>query len=257
VNASLNVCLSKVLHADVKIIFVFLVLADCFFAELTLSQQQAEFLFESFSASIENRNLSVFNNEEELIYQKEFYNPLCYKADLDLDLSDELLVKDSVKKSGSLCFTLYVFNTLDTFYLADSIDSGEVFPFETEDRETGEIILVCGNPSFTLFNQGDSAFLPLNCFRFSEAEVYKANDEVYDIFISANDAIIKYLDEFYNSAKRNCTTTEKIKPAIAAAYVNYINAGENSVANQFLKNYYLCKDINQFKDNIMELIEKD
>ncbi len=43
---------------------------------------------------------------------------------------------------------------------------------------------------------------------------------------------------------------------IAAVYANYINAGEKSVASQFLKNYYLCEDLEQFKQKLNELIKR-
>jgi hypothetical protein len=234
-----------------------LFIIDCLFSEFSVSQGKESFLFESFTANLDKARLSVFNNNEELIYEKEFFHPSCYTSDLDEDLSEELLVKDSIMKSGKYYFTLYIYNMLDTFRLADSIYSGALSPYEAGIIETGEKILVCGNPDFETFGSGNNNFLPVSCYKFSDAEIHQVNDEIYDIFISANEEIIDFMDEFYNSESKDCITTEKLKSAIAAVYVNYINAGENSVANQFLKNYYLCKDSNGFINKIKQLMIKD
>ena len=76
-------------------------------------------------------------------------------------------------------------------------------------------------------------------------QFFLVNDEVYNVFINENESIINYLDDYLNDNSKNCKTSITVKAAIAAAYANYINAGEKSVASQFLKNYYLCEDLEQ------------
>ncbi len=73
------------------------------------------------------------------------------------------------------------------------------------------------------------------------------NDEVYDLFMNENDAIIDYLDTYFQSHENDCTNSKEVLGAIAAGYANYINAGEESSADHFLSNYYFCLDKDALK----------
>jgi hypothetical protein len=46
--------------------------------------------------------------------------------------------------------------------------------------------------------------------------------------------------------------SRKLQSAISAAYVNYMNAGEVTLASKFIKKYYPCGDINRFIEKINE-----
>ena len=52
----------------------------------------------------------------------------------------------------------------------------------------------------------------------------------------------------------NCSTSQLYKGIVASVYANYLNAGEQSLATQMLKKYYLCDDIELFKQEIIDLI---
>ena len=235
----------------------------CLLTQISFAQNES-YQFELFTANLDGSKLSVITLEENFVFEKEFSDPISSASDLDEDGIDELLIVDSIQNNSNINFILYVFNTLDTFYLVDSIASGSSYPYETtsdmfaeQEGEIEGVILVCGNPSFDIFNSGAiSNFLPVNCYKFEEAEIFPVNEEIYNVFLNENENIISYLDEFYNSSGKNCESSVKLKSAIASAYANYINAGEESVATQFLKNYYLCDDIEEFKDQINELLNE-
>jgi hypothetical protein len=219
--------------------------------------QNESYPFELFTANIEGTRLSVVTLEQNLIFKKDFVHPAGYTSDLDEDGINELLIIDSIPSDSRTNFKLFIFNTLDSFYLVDSINSGGLPPYETASEETAGMIIVSGNPLFDLFNEGViEYFVPINCWKYEDAALFLDNNEIYDIFISENEYLIDYIDEFYLENGVVCTTSQKMKAAIASAYVNYINAGEESVASQFLKNYYLCEDFEEFRNQVNVLINK-
>jgi len=226
------------------------------FTQTSFAQNQS-YPFEFFTANIEGTKLSVITPEQKLIFQKEFVQPASHTSDMDEDGVNEMLIIDSVKINGGINFILFIYNTLDSFYLADSINSGSFLPYETASEETEGLIIVTGNPSFEIFNKGVSDyFLPINCWKYENAALSLINDEIYDIFISENEYVVDYIDKFYLENGEDCNSSLKIKPAIAAAFVNYINAGEQSVASKFFKNYYLCDDIEEIENQIHVLLNK-
>jgi hypothetical protein len=212
--------------------------------------------FDSFYLTFRNTELAVFNNNGRIIYQKKFINPNPYTSDLNDDNSDEYLVLDSTMNNNIPWFTLYIYNTKDKFAFVDSIISGSTSPYETTSGDLGGTIIISGNTDFEQFNNGkDNYFIPINCWRYEDSAIFLVNDEVYNVYMNENESIINYLDDFYNDNPKNCSSSNEAKAAIAAAYVNYINAGEKSVASQFLINYYFCEDLQKFKKNLNDLIK--
>ena len=67
-------------------------------------------------------------------------------------------------------------------------------------------------------------------------------------------SVVDYLDDYFDSNVKNCNSSEQVNNIIASGYINYKNAGELSVANQFLLKYYLCTDIEDFKKKIEKLL---
>jgi len=225
---------------------------------INLFAQEDTLSFDNFYLTFQNKELNVFDNNNEIIYQKKFINPSPYTSDLNDDNSDEYLVLDSTVNKGMPWFTLYIYSTTDQFSLTDSIVSGTTEPYETTSGDLGGTIIVSGNTDFEQFNKvSDNYFIPINCWRYEDSAIFLVNDEVYNVFINENESIINYLDDYFNDNPKSCTETDSVKAAIAAAYVNYINAGEKSVASQFLKNYYLCEDLPKFKQELNELIKGD
>ena len=223
---------------------------------IDLFAQQDTLGFDNFYLTFQNKELRVFDNNNGIIYQKKFIHPSPYTSDLNDDNSDEYLVLDSTANNGMPWFTLYIYNTKDNFSYIDSIISGTTEPYETTSGDLGGTIVVSGNIDFEQFNKGnDNYFIPINCWRYENSSIFLVNDEVYNVYIYENESIINYLDDYFNDNPKNCKSSDSLKAPIAAAYANYINAGEKSVASQFLKNYYLCKDLPEFRQKLNELIK--
>ena len=212
--------------------------------------QEANFSAGDFSVSINNSILKVLKNDT-LVYQKKFINPSIDSVDLDNDGINELELIDSVVSSGQTFYTFYIFSTIDSFYLSDSIYSGITAPYEVESDEVPGKIIITGNPIFDHFNgESYTTFSPINCWKYESGEVFGINDEIYDLFINENEDIIDYLDQYFRFKKSDCINSKEMLGAIAAGYANYINAGEESSAEHFLSTYYFCLDADKLKEEL-------
>ncbi len=211
--------------------------------------------FDQFNVKIENSKLEVFDKYQKLVFEKKFIDPHDLSADLDGDGINEYLVIDEMKDSSRSLYTLYIFNTIDSFYVADSIPSGYLEPYQSVSEDSGSNIIVTGNPNFDSLNIGnEDTFIPIKCWKYDNGEIFSVNDEVYNIFISENDKLIDMIDSYFDSNTKDCKSTETVKAAIATVYANYIYAGDKILANQFLKKYYLCSDLEKFKRKLDELL---
>jgi len=168
------------------------------------------------------------------------------------------MVKDAVSVDNKARYELYIYNLLDTFFLAGKINSGTTEPYEAESGEIEGLIIVAGNSDFSFMNK-DSEFLllPINCWKFEEGKISIVNSEIYDSFITENNNILLTLDSFFVENGNDCNSSSRIKSFIGSAYINYLNAGENSVASNFIKTYYFCDDADQFKQELDNLFSKE
>ena len=236
-----------------KVIFVVTLIPS--FLSQSFPQNENEFVTELFTLTLNNKSLSVIDKIGKETYTNAFNNPVGFLADLDMDGNDEFLVRDSVVTlDNEAQYELYIYNVLDTFFLARKINSGTTEPYESDSGEIEGLIIVTGNTDFSYLNENSEFIsLPINCWKFEDGEVYIINDEIYDQFMTENNTISSTLDNFLAGNKNNCDASLKIKSLIASAYINYLNAGENSAASNFMRTYYPCDDAEQFKkelDNI-------
>ena len=218
--------------------------------------QERNYLLNIFSAKFEKNHLEVFDSTKKLVYKKTFNNPSESLVDLDNDGVNEFLVVDSHKDNGFDFYTLYIYNTIDSFYVADSIQSGYMDPSEEISKEYGGMIIVTGNPQFDIFNKdSDDKYLPIQCWSYENGKINSINDQIYNIFIAENDTLIDALDSYFSSNKDDCSSIAKVKGIMASVYANYMNAGEKILAAQFLKKYYHCNDLEIFKNKLNELLQ--
>ena len=221
---------------------------------------QESFNFDLFNVSLNGQLLQVKGNSGENLYSYKFHNPSISEYDLDEDGVNELLVLDSTGVNRKPFYTLYLYNTIDSFYLIDSILSGSTEPTEQQSDETGGIIIVSGNADFEKFNTDpnpDFLFLPVNCWKYDGDNLFQVNDEVYNIYESQIDDITETIDEAFEDGKKDCETSKKLKSAIAAVFSDCINAGDKSIASHFVKNYYFCDDIEQFLQELITLTKAE
>lgn len=227
-----------------------------FVASIKSFSQERNYTLNIFTAKFFQNHLEVFDSTKEHIYEKTFNNPQATLADLDNDGVDEFLVTDSHKKGESDFYTLYIYNTIDSFYVADSIQSGFMEPTERESKEYGGIIVLTGNSNFDIFNRdSEDKYLPIECWHYENGKINFISDQIYNIFISENDTLTEELDSYLESNPDDCNSLAKVKGLIASIYANYMSAGENILANQFLKKYYHCNDLEIFKKKLNELLQ--
>jgi hypothetical protein len=234
-----------------KIVFLLI-----FFPAIMVSAQNEIYDYGNYFLRMEGSSLKAFREDSSLFYEKQFSNPEYFAADLDSEGVNEFIIIDYRLSNGKKDYSLFVYNTADSLYLADSVNSGSTEPYQVFSKELNTILLVTGNPVFDLFNTVDSlSYLPLNFWKFEEGNLYLANASIYDLYINENANIIDMIEEYYLQNGRSCESTEKIKGAIASGFVNYYEAGEKSFASQFLKNYYFCSDISDFKDFLLKSLK--
>ena len=226
-----------------------------FFSQIGSQAQVDTTIFNSYLALVEVNLMKVVDAQGELVFQKQFYKPYEYLADIDADQFDELIILDSIITDGNLNFIIYLFSGEEKFKLIDSIYSGLFFPFITYSDEIKSMIIETGIPEFEKFNQAsEAASLPINLWKVENNELFLVNDELYEPFIFENTNLIQLIDFYTQKKIMDCSLSRHYKGTIASVYVNYINAGEQSLAAQMLKKYYVCEDIENFKQEIMDLI---
>jgi hypothetical protein len=205
---------------------------------ISLFPQVNEYEADPFRIVFSDNTLSVGISEDTL-YTRNFTNAAEYFVDLDGDSLNEFLIIDQPNESK---YMVYIYNTLDTFFLADSINSGGFEPYFTLSEEIEGIVIVAGNTAFSRYIKGDVYYLPINCFKFESGELFLINDELYDFFVSENEDLIEFIENYFDGNIKNCTTSMNILPALASAYANYINSGEPTLAHQLINKYYFCED---------------
>ncbi len=225
-------------------------------ASLKSFSQERNYTLNIFTGKFEQNHLEVFDSTRKPVYEKTFHHPEEQLVDLDNDGVNEFLVTDYYKSGGADFYTLYIYNTIDSFYVADSIQSGYLEPLERESKEYGGIIVVTGNYKFDNFNKdSEDKYLPIECWHYENGKISSINDQIYNIFISENDALIDLLDSYFSDNNNDCSSAAKVKGIIASVYANYISAGEKILASQFLKKYYHCDDFEIFKQKLNELLQ--
>ncbi|MCX6149295.1 MAG: hypothetical protein NTX22_02080 [Ignavibacteriales bacterium] len=230
-----------------------------FIAFLLLDKSSAQdnlFSTESFIIKLSGANLLVENLERNIVFEKIFSHPKGFVVDMDNDGAVEFLVNDFTIRQGKSFYSTFLYNTVDTFYLIDSIYSGLKEPYYSFSDELNEVILITGSPDFDSLNTSEmeTIYSPLVCWGFVGFELAIVNDQLYDFFIAENEKYIDFIDQFYKSKGTGCNSTSLLKSVIAALFVNYIYADEKAVAEKSIQQYYNCDDREKFKEAIKKLL---
>jgi len=210
--------------------------------------------FDLFTVQLQDNLLLVNSPDGDLLYTQEFMHPVFTTADLDSDEVDEYILIDYKILDQKKDYTIYVYNTIDTFYCVDSIRSGFLEPYIFHSGEVKGNVIITGIPGFNELNIGKSdVSMPVNIWQYKENGIVLINDLIYDLFQSENESVVENLDDYFSSNIKNCSSSQQVNNIIAAGYANYKNSGELTLANQFLLKYYLCPDIDSFKKKIEKM----
>lgn len=237
-----------------KIITKFILFLSLF---TSYSAQEELILIDKFKIRLKSNILIVSDqNSDAVIYQKQYANPAPLTLDLDNDGIKELLITDCIQKEGVCTYTIFLFNTADSFYVVDSIYSGLKQPYCFTSEEINEEVLVTGSADFdSLYSPVlSNSFSPIICWQYNGTELEIVNDKLYDVFISENETMIEFIDIYLKENGKNCASFSKLKQAIAAIYANYMTADEKTNAEYTLKRYYSCDDLDKFRALLNSLL---
>ncbi len=232
------------------LILIGFILSNSFFAQDNL------FTTESFIVKITGSKLVAEELlERKIVYQKNFIHPTGYVTDLDNDGNVEFLVNDCRESEGKNYYSVFIYNTIDSFYLIDSILSGLKEPYYTFSDEVNEVILITGSPDFDVYNSDEieTIFSPLVCWGFQGNEFGLVNDQLYDIFINENEKYIDFIEAQYKNKGKNCSTANLLRGVIASVYINYCYADEKAVADKSFDEFFVCDNKTLFKEEIKKL----
>lgn len=226
-----------------------------FFSQGLLVPQSDAIVLNSYSVLSSGNFVSIENSEGEVVLQLQFNNPNIFISDVDSDGLDELIIVDSLVSGNTFNYVLYLYSTLDNLGLIDSIYSGSFFPVISYSDEIESAIIITGNSEFLKFStNGENDFLPIDTWKLDDHILLPMNEELYEPFVSENSNLVQILEEIVANSPLDCEISIANKGLIAAVFTNYINAGEQSLAAQTLKKYYVCPEIEQFKKEILETI---
>lgn len=214
--------------------------------------QASHYNFDSYTLEIDSLSVKAYSTSNTLFYSKLFSNINDNFVDLDGDGIDELLIIDKSISNNNFFYTAYIYNTIDTIYLVDSISSGRLEPSIAYSEDIGGTVIAAGMPDFdSLITPGSIFSLPLNFWKYEDGALFIANASIYDLFIKQNEELVDEIENYLNSHGEVCKSSVVLKSIIASAYINYLSAGEKTIASQFLKKYYLCSNIDNFKSQLV------
>ena len=208
----------------------------------------------SFEPKLENNKLTVTGTAGKIIYEKQFTDTEECFVDLSNGPDNEYLIRDKREEEGKPKYYAFIYCITDSFALIDSVYSGVYEPVPFYSEEIGKTLLLTGKPEFdslySAFEQDH--FSAVSCLQYEDGNFFNVDDLVYDVFLQENEPVISYVESSWSGSSKDCSTSKEMKSAIAAVYINYINAGEKVLARQFLNDYYLCPDKESFK-NFLDL----
>ncbi len=203
-----------------------------------------------YEPKLENNKLTVADTSGKIIFEKHFNEPAEYFVELSNGSQIEYLIRDKKIVNGIPKYFAFVYSITDTFSLIDSLYSGVYEPVPFYSDELDRTLLLTGNPDFdSLYSSFEHEyFSSINCMVIEDGKLYNVNDLVYDVYLQENEQVISFIESTWSGSSKDCSTSTEIKSAVAAVYVNYLNAGEKVLARQFLNDYYLCPDKESFKN---------
>lgn len=208
--------------------------------------------FDSYRVIFSPVNIYVTDINDDTIYTMNYHNAYHLTADLDNSGTEELIIIDSLSGSGYPEYILYLYVT-DDFRFIDSLISPVVEPYQAYTEDIESMLIVTGDDRFTDFLTGDIMQLPIICWAFDGEYLVNVNNLVYDVFISENDYLTDFISENNRLKGEPCQVSISRLSAIVSVYVNYLNAGENSLAEQFINLFYLCEDKELLKRRLISI----
>lgn len=197
-------------------------------------------------ASLINNAIVVTKNDSLFFTNYKFNDAREEWTDFDYDGADELVIID---RNTSSEYFIYIFLLLGELKLVDSLFCGATEPYVGFSDELLEPVIFSGYPQFEkLAAKEEEIFSPLRCCQFDGEKFININDRLYQVFMEANENLFAILQSHFINSNKECELALRHKALLASIYVNYLNAGENSLAKNFIDRYYPCNDKIEFTE---------
>ncbi len=198
----------------------------------------------SVNAALLNNVIVIRSGDSVLFTNYKFNDAVEEWTDFDNDGVDELIIID---RNAASQYYLYAFVMIEKLKLADSLFCGSIEPFVGFSDEILEPVIFSGYPELEkYFEKEEEGFSAISCYQFDGEKIININDRLYSVFIEANEELFTILNTHFTNSNKDCLLASKQKGLLAAIYINYENAGENSLAKSFIERYYPCDDRNTF-----------
>ncbi|HOJ18126.1 MAG: hypothetical protein GX452_02915 [Ignavibacteriales bacterium] len=199
----------------------------------------------------DSTSITINYNDEKLTIGN-LTAPKVIEAELNNDETEELIIV-SKYEGNPATYRVYAVSLRGGISIVDSIDSGVREPHVYYSEEIEGSLLVTGYPELDSLNAGKNEYYsPANCLVYDGEKIYSINEDVYTLFNEENEELLKELDN--KEIRSGCEFTRENSALIASIYINFVNAGEVSMAGAFLKNYYICTDYIEFKAYLTNLL---
>lgn len=207
----------------------------------------------------DSNTVKILSLKTNVITILNFNHPSLDYFDFDEDSIPELLIIDSSSIDLFPVYWVYIYRLKDVLYRIDSISSGMKEPELVLSEELQQGVLICGFPEFNSINMEagiNTAFSPLNILLYNGESFYTEFDDTFQLLINENEEIFTFIAAYLNDNGRNCSNSKKLTAAFSSAVINFINAGENALAEHLLNSYYLCEDKNDFLNYIKKTVQE-
>ena len=221
-----------------------------FFISLLLPAQTLENDSIKVSVSLEGSALVARDSLGEVAKLWHFHSPELYRLDLDGDDIEEIVIIDNNLKENAPDYTLYIFSTDEGLELADSLYSGRLEPIIEFSEELNATLLCTGIHQLDslLFLTGqDTIITPRKYSLYDGSEIINVSNDLYSLYLTQNDALLDDYPNLVENGTMDCAEGDKVLSLIFTVYYNYIQAGEQSLANNFLATYHSCPKFSKLK----------
>jgi hypothetical protein len=202
------------------------------------------------SVSLEGNALVARDTVGEVVDSWTFHAPELYRIDLDGDESDEIVIIDNNQKNNLSDYTLYIFTVENGLELADSLYSGRLEPVIEFNEELNSTLICTGIhqlDSLLYLTGQDTIIVPRRYSVFDGNEIINVSSDLYSYYMDQNDAILGDYTSLVENGTIECNEGDKLMSIIFTVYYNYLQAGENSLANNFLSSYHSCPKFSKLK----------
>lgn len=202
------------------------------------------------TVSLEGTQLVARDSVGQVAVSWRFHAPEMYRLDLNGDDIEEIVIIDNALSDTIPDYTLYLFSVEDGLELADSLYSGRLEPLIEFNEELNATLLCTGIhqlDSLLYLTGQDTIITPRKYSLYDGTEIINVSSDLYSLYLTQNDALLDDYPNLVENGEMDCAGGDKLLSLIFTVYYNYLQAGELSLANNFLGTYHTCPKFSKLK----------